>query len=38
MKNGTLQTLATAADGAFVIDEDQHIICWKQTAQGIEGL
>lgn len=31
------QALADAADGAFVIDEDQRIIFWNQTAQGILG-
>ena len=31
------QTLANAADGAFVIDEDQRIIYWNQSAQEILG-
>lgn len=31
------QTLANAADGAFVIDEDQRIVFWNQAAQDILG-
>jgi PAS domain S-box-containing protein len=31
------QILANAADGAFVIDEDQHIVYWNQAAQEILG-
>ena len=31
------QALASAADGAFVIDEDQYIIYWNQAAQEILG-
>ena len=31
------QALASAADGAFVIDENQHIIYWNQAAQEILG-
>lgn len=31
------QTLANAADGAFVIDEDQRILYWNQAAQEILG-
>ncbi|MEJ2559256.1 MAG: PAS domain-containing protein [Anaerolineae bacterium] len=27
------QILDNAADGAFVIDEDQHIVYWNQAAQ-----
>lgn len=31
------ETLANAADGAFVIDEDQRIVFWNQAAQDILG-
>jgi PAS domain S-box-containing protein len=31
------QVLVNAADGAFVIDEDQHIVYWNQAAQEILG-
>ena len=31
------QALANSADGAFVIDEDQRIIYWNQTAQDLLG-
>jgi PAS domain S-box-containing protein len=31
------QILDNAADGAFVIDEDQHIVYWNQAAQDILG-
>jgi PAS domain S-box-containing protein len=31
------QALAGAADGAFVIDEDQHIVYWNQAAQDMLG-
>ncbi len=35
--NSVLQMLANAADGAFVIDEDQRIVFWNQTAQELLG-
>ena len=31
------QALANAADGAFVIDENQHIVYWNQAAQEVLG-
>ncbi|MEJ2559973.1 MAG: LuxR C-terminal-related transcriptional regulator [Anaerolineae bacterium] len=37
MKNILFQALANAADGAFVIDEDQRIIYWNQSAEEILG-
>jgi len=32
-----IQALANAADGAFIIDKEQHIIYWNQAAQKILG-
>jgi PAS domain S-box-containing protein len=37
MKNILFQALANAADGAFIIDEDQRIIYWNQSAEEILG-
>ena len=35
--NRLFQALASAADGAFVINQEQHIIYWNQAAQEILG-
>ena len=35
--NSLFQALASAADGAFVINQEQHIIYWNQAAQDILG-
>jgi PAS domain S-box-containing protein len=37
MKNTLFQAFANAADGAFIIDEDQCIIYWNQSAEEILG-
>lgn len=37
MKDILFRALANAADGAFITDEDQHIIYWNQAAEGIIG-
>jgi len=35
--NGLFQALTSAADGAFVINNEQHIIYWNQAAQDVLG-
>ncbi len=35
--NHLFQALASAADGAFVVNKEQHIIYWNQAAQDILG-
>lgn len=37
MRKLLFQALATAADGAFIVDEDQRIIYWNQAAEKLLG-